>query len=95
MPLPLILGGVAATAGAALIKAVINKKSGNVYFFIKNKRSMYFNGMLEKRFLFIKYQKPQWVSHYDDALGFDDEEEADDCIQQNRLRGVEIIEKRC
>ena len=98
MPLPfipLIIGGAAAATAAAAARAF--KKSGensnDFGYFIKNSRSMYYNGMLEKSFLFIKYKKPQWVSHYDDAWGFNDEEDADDCIKQNKLRGVEIVRK--
>ena len=95
MPLPFIIGGAAVATTVALARAL--KKSGensnDSSYYIKNSRSMYYDGMIEKRFLFIKYQKPQWVSHYDDAWGFNDEEDAEDCIKQNRLRGVEIVEK--
>ena len=96
MPLPFILGGVAAATAAKLVGAAIKKSresEDNYYYYIKNERSMYFKEMVEKRFLFINYKKPQWVSNYNDAEGFNDEEEANDCIQQNKFRGVAIIAK--
>jgi len=93
MPLPFIIGGAAAAIGAGLLARKKLKESRSRFYYIKNNRSMYFKGSEEKRFLFIKYKKLLWVSRYDDATWFDNEEEAQDCIVQNRLRNVEIIEK--
>ena len=93
MPLPLIIGGAAAAIGTAIAAKKLFKK--DQLYYIKNSHSMYFNGIIEKRFLFIKYKKTQWVTHWDNAEGFNDEEEANDCIQQNRFRNVEIISKEC
>ena len=92
MPLPFIIGAAGAAAAAALTARAI-KKSKTVYYYIKNKRSMYFEGVVEKKFLFIKYRQHNWVTHHDSAKYFSDYDDAQDCIRQNRLRGVEIIEK--
>jgi len=94
MPLPLIIGGAAAAVGAAIASKAFKKpKTSTVSYYIKNNRSMYFDGMVEKRFLFVKYLKPEWVTHWDNAYSFDSEDEANDCINQNRFRKVEIVEK--
>jgi len=92
MPLPFIIGG-AIGLGATLLAKKKLKESRDRFYYIKNSRSMYFNGIEEKKFLFIKYKKLLWVSRYDDATCFDNEEEAQDCIVQNKLRNAEIIEK--
>ena len=93
MPLPFIIGGAAAAIGATLLARKKLKESRDRFYYIKNSRSMYFKGIEGKRFLFIKYKKLLWASRYDDAACFDNEEEARDCIVQNKLRNVEIIEK--
>ena len=92
MLLPLILGATGAVAAIVLAARAI-KKSKTVYYYIKNKHSMYFEGVIEKKFLFIKYRQHNWVTHHDSAKYFSDYDDAQNCIRQNRLRGVEIIEK--
>lgn len=93
MPLPLIIGGIGGAVATAVAAKALKDKMQDSSYYIKNKRSMYFGGIVEKRFLFIKYKKPQWVTHWNEAEGFTDEEEANDCVKQNNFHDVEIVVK--
>jgi hypothetical protein len=88
MALPIIAAGVGIAAAARAIKKAMD--SG---FYIQNKRGLYYGGLDEKRFLFIKWTSPQWVAFQDIAEEFSDIDEANDCIRENKLRGAMVISK--
>jgi hypothetical protein len=92
MPLPLIIGGIGA-AIAGISAHAVAKSLGSYYYIKKSDGELYLSGIEEKRLLFIKWRKPQWVLDYDDAKAFAIEEDADEYVQVNKLKNVEIVKK--
>jgi len=87
MPLPFIIGGLA---------AAVTSKIANVFktkYVIQNKKGHYYSGMCDKKFLFIKWFSPQWVSSEDDAAVFSSIDDANERIFHSKLRKVTVVEK--
>jgi hypothetical protein len=83
MPLPLIIGA----AAGAIVKTLKTK------YVIQNKKGLYFCGMHDRCFLFLKWVSPQWESSQINAKIFSSIDDANQLIFFNKLRGAVVVKE--